>query len=42
MAVPAFRAFLLPLLKLASDEKEHSIPEAIDHMARTLNLAEPT
>ncbi len=33
MSVPEYQTFMLPLLKLASDQKEHALSEAYDAMA---------
>jgi len=33
MAIPDYQAFMLPLLKYAADNQEHSINEAIDFYA---------
>jgi restriction system protein len=38
MAVPDFFSFLLPLLRMAGDGKEHSLVEARAHLASDLNL----
>lgn len=40
MAIPGFQDFMLPLLKLAADEKEHSIRDAIDSMAAVFNISD--
>ncbi|NIP41839.1 MAG: restriction endonuclease, partial [candidate division Zixibacteria bacterium] len=40
MALPKYYELMLPLLKLASDEKEHYIREAIDKLAETLHISE--
>lgn len=33
MAIPDYQSIMLPLLKLASDKKEHSMREAIEFLA---------
>ena len=38
MAIPDYQTIMLPLLKFASDEKEHSIHEAISVLANQFNL----
>ncbi len=38
MAIPDYQTIMLPLLKFASDEKEHSIHEAIKVLADQFNL----
>lgn len=38
MAIPDFQSVMLPLLKFASDQKEHSLQEAIDSLANSFNL----
>jgi len=40
LAIPGFQDFMLPLLKLAADEKEHSIRDAIDSMAAVFNISD--
>lgn len=40
MANPDYQAIMLPLLKFANDKQEHSIREAIDHIAEIFKLAE--
>jgi len=40
MAVPDFQSLMLPLLKFSSDKKEHSIREAIGHLADEFGLTE--
>lgn len=40
MGVPDFQSINLPLLKLASDKKEHSMREAIDILAQEFGLSE--
>ncbi len=39
MPIPKFQSIILPLLKFASDGKEHSIREAIDHLADVFGLS---
>ena len=39
MAVPSFQAFMLPLLRLAADGKEHSIQEALEHLVQEFHLS---
>lgn len=38
--IPGFQKIMLPLLKLASDEREHSIPEVIEALGKDFNLSE--
>ncbi len=40
MAVPDYQSLMLPLLKITSDEKEHSLNEAIEKLAQQLGLSE--
>lgn len=40
MGVPDFQSIMLPLLKFASDKKEHAIREAIDKLAQEFDLTE--
>lgn len=40
MAVPDYQSIMLPLLKLAGDQQEHTIREAIDYMAEVFELTE--
>ncbi|MGR9100376.1 MAG: restriction endonuclease [Gammaproteobacteria bacterium] len=40
MSVPDFQSLMLPLLQLASDEKEHSMIEAREHLSRELSLSD--
>jgi restriction system protein len=40
MAIPDYQTMMLPLLKLAADEKEHFIHNAIDQLVRVFNLSE--
>ena len=40
MSVPDFQTLMLPLLRLCADEKEHSIREAVDTLAKEFNLSE--
>lgn len=39
MAVPEFQTFLLPVLRLAADDVEHSVPEAKERIAGELGLS---
>ena len=39
MAIPDYKTIMLPLMKLASDRKEHSLREAIDKLATEFNLS---
>jgi restriction system protein len=38
MAIPDYQTIMLPLLKFAADEKEHSLREAIDTLSDQFNL----
>ncbi len=40
MAIPDYQTLMLPLLKFASDQKEHSVQEAIKALAIQFNLTE--
>lgn len=40
MTIPDYQSIMLPLLKFAGDKKEHSIREAIDHIADLFKLSE--
>lgn len=40
MAIPDYQTIMLPVLKFAGDKKEHSIREAIDHIADLFKLTE--
>ncbi|MDP8233928.1 MAG: winged helix-turn-helix domain-containing protein [Candidatus Saelkia tenebricola] len=40
MAIPDYQAFMLPLLKFLSDEKEHSLTEYRRHLIALFNLTE--
>lgn len=40
MAIPDFQTIILPLLKLASDEKDHSIREAVESLAEHFSLTD--
>lgn len=40
MAVPDFQSLLLPVLKVAGDEKEHNLPETIDVLAERFSLSD--
>ncbi len=39
MPIPDFQSFMLPVLTLASDGKEHSLQEARDVLAAEFNLS---
>jgi len=39
MPIPDYQSIMLPLLKFAGDKKEHSIREAIEHMANIFNIS---
>lgn len=41
MAIPDYQSIMLPLLKLASDKKEHSMQETIEKLAALFNLSDP-
>jgi restriction system protein len=38
MPIPDYQSIMLPLLKFASDQKEHSLSEAIDHISKLYSL----
>jgi len=38
--IPDFQSLMLPLLRLADDQKEHSIHETIDYLGKEFNLTE--
>jgi len=40
MAIPDYQEIMLPLLKFSSDKKEHSLREAYDELADTLNISD--
>ncbi len=40
MAVPEYHRLMLPLLRIASDGKEHNLSEAIELLAKEFNLSE--
>lgn len=40
MAVPDFQSFMLPLLKFSADGGEHTQSEAVDALARQLNITD--
>jgi len=40
MPIPNYQSIMFPLLKFAGDKKEHSIREAIEHIANIFNLSE--
>ena len=40
MSIPDFQTIMLPLLKFAADQQEHSLREAIEELALAFNLSE--
>lgn len=40
MPIPDYQSIMLPLLKFVSDKKEHSMREAIEHLADYFKLNE--
>lgn len=40
MAIPGYQEFMLPLLQLAADGKEHSVKEAMELLAEELGIAD--
>ncbi len=38
--IPGFQKFMLPLLKFASDKKEHSTNEALEYIADEFKLSD--
>jgi restriction system protein len=40
MAVPAYQEFMLPLLRIAADGKEHSVQEVMATLAEQMNISE--
>jgi len=40
MAIPDYQSIMLPLLKFAGDKNEHSLREAIDHLADKFDLSD--
>jgi restriction system protein len=40
MSIPNFQAFMLPLLKYAADNEEHSTKDAIDYLCKEFNITE--
>jgi len=40
MTIPKYEEIMLPLIKLASDNKEHHVREAYDNLAKRFNLSE--
>lgn len=40
MAIPHYQAIMLPLLEMAGDQKEHSLREAVSHLAERFGLTE--
>jgi restriction system protein len=39
MAIPDYQTLMLPLLKIAADEKEHSLKEALDVLSKEFDLS---
>ncbi len=42
MTIPKYESIMLPLLKFEGDNQEHSMREAIEHIADTFNLSVTT
>ena len=40
MGIPDYQSLMLPLLKLTSDQQEHSLHEAIDELAEQFHLTD--
>lgn len=40
MPIPNFQSVMLPLMKFSCDEKEHNLPELVEHLAKVFNLSE--
>jgi restriction system protein len=40
MSIPDFQSIMLPLLKFADDQQEHSLREAIERLAQTFELSD--
>lgn len=40
MSIPDYQALMLPLLRFAADGKEHRFREAVEHLARELNVSD--
>lgn len=40
VAIPDYQSLMLPLLKLASDEQEHTISQTVDALAKEFNISE--
>lgn len=38
MAIPDYQTCMLPLLRFASDGKEHQLKDAVDHLAKEFGL----
>ena len=38
MSIPGYQDFMLPLLKIAADGQEHTVTEAMDALARQMNI----
>jgi restriction system protein len=41
MSIPDYQTVMLPLLKLASDKREHSVPGLVDALASEFKLSDP-
>ena len=39
MAIPDYQTLMLPLLKIADDEKEHSLKDALDVLSKEFDLS---
>lgn len=40
MSIPDFQTIMLPLMQLASDGKEHSFRESVEHLSKVFNLSD--
>lgn len=40
MTVPEYQTFMLPLLRLASDQQDHTLSEAYDRLAKEFNISD--
>jgi len=40
MAMPGYQDFMLPLLRIAADSKEHTVHEAMATLAEQMNISE--
>jgi restriction system protein len=40
MPIPDFQTIMLPLLEFASDGREHTLSESIEHLATYFNLTD--